>query len=394
MNLDLPTLMVLESFALACSGAFALFSWSQNRSVTAFALWGLANIIAAAGRFSLMLGFTTHQVLFFAFGGIVLPFQASLMWKAARLLYSKPGPLFVIFLGPALVAIAGGIPGLLGLAGSISLSVGATYTFAAAFTFWLGRKERLAARWPLIILFAFHATILMVGVYSTAIFSTSQIYIPPVFSILGGFSFENIIFALGTTVFVLALVKERSEAASRMAARIDPLTGIVNRGGFMESAGRVLERSRRDGVPVAVMMFDLDHFKNINDSHGHAVGDAVIRRFCEIAAAVLRPADVFGRLGGEEFATVLPGSSVESAYVRADRIRTAFAAGCRYIEGRQVDATVSCGVAVSQQADQPLDAQLANADAALYCAKSEGRNRVKRADQPKPERITNVLRIA
>jgi diguanylate cyclase (GGDEF)-like protein len=315
------------------------------------------------------------------------------MWKAARILDSKPGPLFVVFLGPAVAAIVGGIPGILGIAGSFSLSIGAAYTFAAAWAFWCGRKERLAARWPLIILLTFHATVLTIGAYS-AMVSTSQMYIPPVLSVIGGLSFENIVFALGTTVFVHALVKERSEAAGQMAARIDPLTGIVNRGGFVDSAARVLERSRRDGVPVAVMMFDLDRFKSINDGHGHAVGDAVIRKFCEITAAALRSTDVFGRLGGEEFAVVLPGSSIEAAYVRADRIRAAFAAGCRYIEGRQVDATVSCGVAVSPQVDRPLDAQLADADAALYCAKSEGRNRVKRADQPEPESgITNVLRL-
>jgi GGDEF domain-containing protein len=156
---------------------------------------------------------------------------------------------------------------------------------------WLGRKERLAARWPLIILFTFHATALMVAAYTVAIASASQMYIPPVFSIVGGFSFENIMFALGTTVFVLALVKERGEAVGQMAARIDPLTGIVNRGGFMDSAGRVLERSRHAGVPVAVMMFDLDRFKTINDNHGHAVGDAVIRKFCEITMGALRPTD-------------------------------------------------------------------------------------------------------
>jgi diguanylate cyclase (GGDEF)-like protein len=395
MTLDLPTLMVLESFAIACSGAFALFSWTQNRSVTALALWGLANFIAATGRFSLMIAFTSHQTLFFAFGGIFLPFQSALMWKAARMLDSKPGPLLVVFLGPAVIAIAGGIPDLLGFAGSISLSVGAAYTFAAAWSFWLGRKERLAARWPLVILFTFHATALMVAAYTAAIASASPMYIPRVFSILGGLSFENIIFAFGTTVFVLALVKERGEAVGQMAARIDPLTGIVNRAGFMDSAGRVLERSRHDGVPVAVMMFDLDRFKTINDNHGHAVGDAVIRKFCEITMGTLRPTDVFGRLGGEEFAVVLPGSSIEAAYVRADRIRAAFAEGCRYIVGRQVDATVSCGVAVIPQSDLPLDAQLADADAALYCAKSEGRNRVKRADQPQPNGSSSaVIRVA
>ena len=110
-----------------------------------------------------------------------------------------------------------------------------------------------------------------------------------------------------------------------MVARTDPLTGIANRAAFLENAGRVLDRCRRDSAPVSVMMFDLDRFKAINDRYGHAVGDAVIRKFCEIATAALRPNDVFGRMGGEEFAVVLPGSSIEAACARAERIRNSFA---------------------------------------------------------------------
>ena len=94
-------------------------------------------------------------------------------------------------------------------------------------------------------------------------------------------------------------------------------------------------------------MFDLDRFKAVNDRHGHAAGDAVIRKFCEIITAALRPNDVFGRMGGEEFAVVLPGSSIEFAYVRAERMRASFAASCRFAGNRQVDATVSCGLSVS-----------------------------------------------
>jgi diguanylate cyclase (GGDEF)-like protein len=143
------------------------------------------------------------------------------------------------------------------------------------------------------------------------------------------------------------------------------------------------------------MMFDLDWFKSINDAHGHAIGDAVIQKFCEITAAALRPNDVFGRLGGEEFAVVLAGSTIEPAYVRAERIRTAFAAGCRFAGNRQVNATVSCGLSASSNAEQTLTGLLEESDTALYRAKSEGRNRVRSADQPKPEGgLSTVIRVA
>jgi diguanylate cyclase (GGDEF)-like protein len=144
-----------------------------------------------------------------------------------------------------------------------------------------------------------------------------------------------------------------------------------------------------------VMMFDLDRFKTINDTHGHAAGDAVIRRFCESVIAILRPNDVFGRLGGEEFAVMLPGSGIEAAHVRAERIRVSFAENCQFIQNRQVNATVSGGVAMNVSAEQTLDALLEISDVALYDAKTGGRNRIKRADQPQPEgAVSNVFRVA
>ena len=180
-----------------------------------------------------------------------------------------------------------------------------------------------------------------------------------------------------------------------MAGRTDLLTGIANRAAFLESAERVLERCRRDSSPVSVMMFDLDRFKAVNDTHGHAVGDAVIRTFCEITASALRPNDAFGRMGGEEFAVVLAGSSIEAAFVRAERIRASFAESCRFVRDHQVNATVSGGVSTSVNAEQTLDTLLEYSDVALYGAKAEGRNRIKRTDQPEPEGgSSNVFRVA
>jgi diguanylate cyclase (GGDEF)-like protein len=225
--------------------------------------------------------------------------------------------------------------------------------------------------------------------------SIGQGEIPALLSAFGLIHFESIIFTLGTAVFILALVKERNEAASRMAANIDPLSGIANRAAFIELGERVVERCRRESAAVSVIMFDLDRFKSINDSHGHAVGDAVIRKFCELTAAALRPNDVFGRMGGEEFAVVLPGSGIEAAFVRAERISATFAKDCRFVGGHQVNASVSGGVAASANAEQTLSALLESSDAALYSAKSEGRNRIKRADKSGPDdSVSTVIRVA
>jgi diguanylate cyclase (GGDEF)-like protein len=391
MQLDLPTLLVMQSFALGCAGAVLVVAWSQNRTIKALALGGIAHILAAGGFVSLMLGLILRQPVW-VLGVTLLVLQASLVWKAARTIDSKPGPIVIVLLGPLVVGLVGVVFGLQ-YAPAASLVVSTAYTIATATTLWLGRQDHLVARSPLIFLSAVHAVALIIGIYSTSSGSTGQNGLPRLASLFGVIYFETIIFALGTAVFVLALIKERNEAAGMKAAQIDPLTGILNRGGFTKRAERVLERCRRNGSPVSVMMFDLDRFKAINDAHGHGVGDTVIREFCEITAVALRPSDVFGRMGGEEFAVALPGSSIEAAQARAERIRHAFAASCRFVSGRRVEATVCCGISVSLKAEETLVSLLEDADRALYLAKTDGRNRVMRAGQPS-EVTSTVIRVA
>jgi diguanylate cyclase (GGDEF)-like protein len=393
MSLDLPTLMIMQSFAIACSGALLCFAWMQNRAATVWGLWGVANIIAAAGIISLMLGATFHVIVWSTIGGCLMQTQAGLMWKAARLIEWKRTPLAFALAGPSLIGL--GSPFLQSLSGLFALAGGATYALATAVELWAGRQERLTARWPLIFLCAVHGTALLIGTYSAFIGSTGEDSVPALMSLFGFIYFESIIFALGTSIFVFSLVNERSEVATRLAATKDSLTGIANRAAFLETAKRVLECCRRTQTPVSAIMFDLDHFKEINDKHGHAIGDAVLKRFCSAAVAALRQTDLFGRMGGEEFAALLPAVSIEAALLRAERIRLSFADDCQFVRGHRVNATVSSGVSVSMNAEQTLDALLEEADAALYRAKAEGRNRVIRAGENPPGAVTSeVSRVA
>jgi diguanylate cyclase (GGDEF)-like protein len=395
MHLDLLTLVAMGSFVAACAGAVLLVAWSQNRKTSALALWGLANIVDAAGIASLMLASALDQPVWSLLGDGLLVLAPGLIWKATRSFNAKPAPLIIALLGAVAVGLASSFPGMRTMAGSLSLAFSAAYLFAAAIALWHGRKERLKARWPTIILTALHAIVLLIGFYGNLVGSLGQGEIPAVMSLFGFIHFENIVFTLGTAVFILALVKERSEAVSETAARIDPLTGIANRTAFMESAGQAVERCRHENAPVSVIMCDLDWFKSINDTHGHAIGDAVIQKFCETATDALWPNDVFGRIGGEEFAMVLPRVSLEAAYVRAERIRTSFAESCCFVEGHQIDATVSCGMSVSANAEHTLSELLKLSDLALYRAKADGRNRVRRSDQPKPDSDkATIIRVA
>jgi diguanylate cyclase (GGDEF)-like protein len=171
---------------------------------------------------------------------------------------------------------------------------------------------------------------------------------------------------------VLALVRRLRTLASH-----DSLTGALNRGAFEQRLDAELARSRRTGAPLSLVVFDVDHFKAINDSFGHAAGDAALRGIGDAVVEAMRRSDVFGRLGGEEFALILPDTDVAGAAVVADKLRHLLAAPI--IVGRAL--TVSFGVAQAGNGKRQAAALLSDADRALYAAKRAGRDRVVRADQ-------------
>jgi len=170
---------------------------------------------------------------------------------------------------------------------------------------------------------------------------------------------------------------EEQRRAIEALANTDALTGALSRRHFLELAGRERARAAREGGGLAVLLLDIDHFKRVNDTHGHAGGDAVLRAFHATCATQLRAHDLLGRLGGEEFGVVLPATGREVARQVAERLRAAVAAGPVTLPGgAAVAITVSIGLAFTASAAEDIDSLLAAADAALYRAKREGRNRV------------------
>lgn len=169
---------------------------------------------------------------------------------------------------------------------------------------------------------------------------------------------------------------EVREALERLAT-IDSLTELANRRHFLEHLGREWSRFRRNPeLPAGVVMIDLDHFKSVNDTHGHAAGDAVLQHFARIVRANLRQSDVAGRLGGEEFAVLLPGADVEGLRNFAERVRRQVEQEKAPIGERSLALTVSIGVSSFRPGDPTPEAVLERADKALYRAKGGGRNRV------------------
>jgi len=172
-----------------------------------------------------------------------------------------------------------------------------------------------------------------------------------------------------------ARAEQRAREATLLAST-DELTGIANRRAFLRHLDREIEGSTEFGWPLAVAMFDVDHFKAVNDGYGHAVGDRVLRLIAERASAVVRSGDLVGRLGGEEFGILMPGATAEDAAIVAERLRQAMETPRAGEEAGLPTVTVSVGIAARED-QTDAGALLAVADAALYAAKDAGRNRVK-----------------
>jgi diguanylate cyclase (GGDEF)-like protein/PAS domain S-box-containing protein len=176
-------------------------------------------------------------------------------------------------------------------------------------------------------------------------------------------------------------ITRRKEVEARLEsmAHTDALTGVLNRRRFTELASTELARAHRHGIPVALMMMDLDHFKQVNDRLGHAGGDAVLRSFAATAQHVVRQGDVFGRIGGEEFAALLPMTTLDGAQVLAQRLCQSVRALAVEFDGHGLSFSVSIGVAAWNGPDHgepSFDRLMVAADRALYTAKAEGRDRV------------------
>lgn len=184
---------------------------------------------------------------------------------------------------------------------------------------------------------------------------------------IASFSVSILLFSVGAVL----MAGDRLRAELELLATRDSLTNTLTRRYMDEACAIELERAHRTGQPLALLMMDLDHFKSINDTHGHQAGDRVLVDFAAKVHGLLRKKDLLGRFGGEEFALLLPNTPLEAALQVAERIRVACVPA-----DKEVGCTVSIGVTLSLPQNDSLDALLSRADTALYRAKKTGRNRV------------------
>lgn len=378
MQLDVNTLFMVTMHVEIILGLLLFFAWTQNFEKRALAWWGSAHLMRAVSIMLLGLHGTVPDSLSIDFGNAVLFASFALTWCGAREFDRRAQEPALALVGVAVWLLACRLPdfaAMLELRALLGAGIVTAYTWLTAFEFWRSRDEAPVSRWPAIfMLFAHGALFLLRTPLGTALHVTS-IENLATSGWLELLSVESLLFTISIAFILLAMAKERTEYRHREAARTDALTGIANRRGFLEQAVAP-EHAGVDAKPTAVLMFDLDHFKSINDQYGHAVGDRTLRIFAETAKANVGSAGLVGRWGGDEFIAVLYGTTRDRAATLAELIQVEFEKAAADIDGRIVRATVSTGMVFGAHGPFELPAMLLQADQALYSAKRDGRNRL------------------
>ncbi|KQP83213.1 GGDEF domain-containing protein [Methylobacterium sp. Leaf117] len=391
MLLDASTLLLVTVILTFMVGSLFLLSWSQARHVHALAIWGVAHITGAVASALLALrGIIPDGISIGVANGVMIG-AYGLIWSGTRAFEgrrARPVPVAVavaLWSGACLIpAFYASLPARVILASSLA----AGFCFLAARELWRARAEPLVSRYPGIGLLLLYAIAYGIRV-PLALVAPPQVgpnsLQSPWLTIL---CLIGMLFTLAIAFVFMSLTKERAEHLQRQAADTDALTGVLSRRAFVARAeAALIER----GPAVTLLLFDLDHFKRINDRHGHAVGDGVLVGFCHAVTALLPDSALFGRMGGEEFACLLRNLTPEEALAKAEFLRRA-TARIAVPELPQLAISVSIGLATAEgpsprrSAGRRLDALLSRADAALYRAKRNGRGRT----EPAPPTLRRV----
>jgi diguanylate cyclase (GGDEF)-like protein len=375
--LDVSTLVVVTTCVTGFLGLFLLTTWSHDR--TRAMLWWAAAYLIGGLSVALWLVDVLPASLS-ALPGAFTYFACGMMWSAARLFHGRAVLWGGLCAGALIWLFASAWPGFDSAAAArvaLSSVIIAGYAFLTAAELWRERRKTRPGRWAAIVVPALHGAVFLfpLPLAGTVPQEAGPAAVSPGW--MGLFALEALLYVLGTAFIILVLSKERMVRIHKTAAATDPLTGLLNRRAFFEAAEHMIGRHTKRREPVSVLVFDLDHFKSINDRFGHALGDEALRVFAAAASTNMRADDVVARFGGEEFVALIRGD-IAAAAAAAERIRLAFAELGRVIAAQPVAATVSIGAA-SGPPGMDIHALLGWADYALYSAKGNGRNRVETA---------------
>ncbi|MGU3668565.1 diguanylate cyclase domain-containing protein [Methylobacterium sp. A49B] len=377
MHLDPTTLLIVSAATTLLVGTLFLASWRQAPDSRALALWGAAHLVGSVGSAGLALRGQIPDLVSIGLANAVVLAAYGLIWSGVRSFERRAARLDVAMAGAALWGVLCCVPAFyasIELRVLLASAVATVYCGAAAAEIWRGRAERLASRISAGIVLSLQGAFYLVRIPSTLLAPPLIGPNPLASPWVAVLCFVTMLFSIASAFTFMALVKERAEREQRIAASTDALTGVRNRRAFADAVDAAL----LGGGSGALLLVDLDRFKAVNDVHGHAVGDAVLVGFCAMAASLLPPDALLGRLGGEEFACLLPEVSPAEALARAEELRRTFAE-LHVPEIPELRVSVSIGVAQLRHG-VGYETLMRRADTALYAAKNGGRDRVAVAD--------------
>lgn len=383
MTLDPFTLLVALTVTHVLATAILIFAWHLNRSIPGVSLWTLGRVFVTIG----LLAFTLRNAIpltasvLLGQGFMILGFH--FIWQG-NIVFMKRRPI-----RPAVHLVLYGVlmsamvywtifePSFMARVVLSSLIIGAfDVLFVRALWPREGDEIYFSVKFmSLVFVWSFCVQVVRVVVALSG--DSGQGLLEPSGAIQIGL-LNGLAVSMVSAMAYMAIIMEYLKKDLVRQAERDPLTGAFNRRAFHAVADHIFARGRRERSAVSLVILDLDHFKSVNDTYGHMAGDAVLKRVVDIVHGVLRAQDVLVRLGGEEFAMLLPATDVGKAHHVAERIRLAVEAELFDIGPSAVRITTSLGVAsISAMSDLvEIDDMIEQADVALYQAKDAGRNRV------------------
>ena len=374
MWFDPTTLFAGLIASIAVGGLLLLWSWYEDRTELILAWGGSGFLLAGLGIIFIGARDEISLTLSQTCGPMLVLLGLGSTWAGARAFNGRTTPMMSIALGAILWLGLSFFPPIFDVGNrraACASALIATYIVLSALE--LLRGEPLRGRKPLATMLFVHAAAVTLRIPLALGFLPPDAW-PQQTKWLGIMVMEGMVFAQICTVLLITLTKERLETRLRQMAETDPLTSLCNRRAFFERGTAALETCVRAKASAAVLIFDLDEFKEVNDTFGHAVGDAVLQAFGAAALQCVAAGDVVGRIGGEEFALVLPHRDLPTASAVAQQIMARFKHLAAQVEGHAITCSASGGLAMSRDGHNTIDILLAAADAALYDAKREGLN--------------------
>lgn len=378
MQLDSYTILAAGSAVLMLQGLGFLFFWLRDRRSIWLLLWGGPFVLGGATLWFYVRPDWQNDFLAISMGNGVRMMALACLWQGVRVFQGRRlqvWPALAIGLGwVGLCLTPPFIDSLLVRVVTVSL-VNAALSAATAHELWRDRSETLPSRRPLVVVFL-SFTVFMLARAAAAAFTPFPVgtgTVDPTW--LGVFTLIVFAHTAFAALLFFSMTRERREAEQRGFALSDPLTGLLNRRAFVDYCERLARRRTGVNTATALLVLDLDHFKQVNDQFGHEAGDRMLEAFSSVAETSMRPSDQLFRMGGEEFCFVLPETTLADAIAVAERVRTVFEATEVSTAIGPARATVSIGIAATP-VSLGLDVLLAAADAAVYEAKARGRNRV------------------